>query len=134
MVRAYPQAPPEAQRAKVSEPLALPDALGRLVRLDEGGVQTQGRAERVPDAARVVGPHEQTRHAGPRPQTELSGQRLEHRIITRVEERHRTRAAGPAGLLRGLWIQRPEIEGQRKERGHRLAQTQPSLEIEIGRA
>src|SRR6267142_1108676 len=39
MVWAYPQTLPEAQRVKVLEPLALPDALGQLLRADEGGVQ-----------------------------------------------------------------------------------------------
>src|SRR6266853_1555175 len=40
MVRAYPQTPAEAQRVKVSEPLALPDASSQLVHADEGGVKT----------------------------------------------------------------------------------------------
>src|SRR5438477_372627 len=123
MVWAYPQTPSEAQRVKVSEPLALPDALGQLLHADEDGVQTQRRSERAPDAGRVVGLHEQALQKGPRPQTELSGQGLEHRIITGVDERDRTRAAGPAGLFRGLRIQRSEIERQLQVRGHRLAQT-----------
>src|SRR6266853_3897886 len=69
MVWAYPQTPTEAQRVKVSEPFALPDALSQLVHADEGGVQTQGRAERVPGAGRIVRLHEQAFEAGPRPQT-----------------------------------------------------------------
>src|SRR2546421_5929081 len=135
MVWAYPQTPSEAQRVRVSEPLALPDALGQLVHADEVGVQTQRRSERAPDAGRVVGLYEQALQKGPRPQTELSGQGLEHRIITGVDERDRTRAAGPAGLFRGLRIQRYEIDRQLQVRGHRLAQTQPSLEVvDVGAA
>src|SRR5256884_1068040 len=135
MVWAYPQTLSEAQPVKVPEPLALPDALGQLVHADEVRVQTQRRSERAPDAGRVVGLHEQALQTGPRPQTDLSGQGLEHRIITCVDERDRTRAAVPAGIFRGLRIQRSEIERQLQVRGHRLAQTQPSLEVvDVGAA
>src|ERR1700738_422490 len=112
MVWAYPQTLPEAQRVKVLEPLALPDALGQRLGADEGGIHTQGRAERAPDCGRVVGLPKQALETGPWPQTELSGQGLEHRIVPRVGGGYRARAARPAGVFGGLWIQRSEIERQ----------------------
>jgi hypothetical protein len=112
VMRADPQPPPEAHGVKVPQPLALPGPIGHLPRGDAGGIEPQGRAQRAAQRRRIRRPDEQAAQARRRPQTELAGGRLEHRVIGCIDEGDRTRTARPAGLLGRLRIARSELEFQ----------------------
>src|SRR5215472_6259874 len=86
VARANPQPPAEAQRMKVLEPFALPDAVGDVLRADQSGCDPESGAECVDEVAGIVTLREQAPDARRGPQAELPRRRLQDWVVVRIDE------------------------------------------------
>ena len=110
VVRTDPQALAKAHGMKVFQPLALPGAICDGLCVNPRGRNPQVCSQQVPQRAGVFSCGEQHDQTRGRPEAKFPRPRLEHRIIARVHERHRERATLETDLLRGLRIQRAQVE------------------------